>query len=151
MEQGRLSEAADALRRASGPSKPPFSVETSWLLPSSTGPAWNAGATAWLPRLHGCRSDAGADRAPADACCSSQAEACHAPRGRPHLSNSGASGVPLEDRLAGEQRDRSVRHVHHVTDLLERAIGDAVGPSVALLEHVAHDGRVGGEFAATLT
>jgi hypothetical protein len=28
---------------------------------------WNAGARAWLPRLRGCRSDAGPDRAPADA------------------------------------------------------------------------------------
>ena len=48
------------------------------------------------------------------------------------------------------RQDRSVRHVHHLADLLERAVGDGVGTRVAV-EHVAHGGRVGGQFAAALT
>jgi DNA-binding CsgD family transcriptional regulator/tetratricopeptide (TPR) repeat protein len=34
MEQGRLTEAEEALARAPGPGRPPFTVETSWLLES---------------------------------------------------------------------------------------------------------------------
>jgi hypothetical protein len=44
---------------------------------------WNAAATAWLPRLHGCRSEAGHDRMPADAWISSAAGACDSPADTP--------------------------------------------------------------------